>query len=120
MRKIVNEDEVLNLLKEKKFERITLSKLDFKDQIKLFKNAKTVIGLHGAGFSNLVFCESNTNVIEFNNSNGPKTIEVLAKRNNLNYSSLLSKAVKYDLNNQNSHIKIDLNDLEKVLDEKRK
>ncbi len=34
------------------------------DHIRIFQEASTVIGPHGAGFSNLVFCHRNTTVIE--------------------------------------------------------
>ena len=35
------------------------------DQILLFQSAEFIIGPHGAGLSNLLFCEPGTKVIEF-------------------------------------------------------
>ena len=46
-----------NLLKANDFEILVMSNFSFADQVKLFNNANFVIGLHGGGFANLVFCE---------------------------------------------------------------
>jgi len=34
------------------------------EQIELFSNADVVIGTHGAGLANILFCKPNTKVIE--------------------------------------------------------
>ena len=60
LRKIINEEEVKNYLIKKGFSIIVLSELSFLDQINLFSNAKQIIGLHGAGFANLVFSKPDT------------------------------------------------------------
>jgi len=63
-RKILNEAELIVLLKKLNFQIITLSKMNIFDQISLFKKAKVITGYHGAGFANLVFCSPKTKVIE--------------------------------------------------------
>ena len=63
-RKILNESELIALLKKLNFHIITLSKIDIFDQINIFKNAKVIVGYHGAGFANLVFSYPKTKVIE--------------------------------------------------------
>ncbi len=63
-RKIINEHELINKLKNLNFEIIRLSELTFLDQIKLFNSAKCIVGLHGAGFTNLIFSNPGTSVIE--------------------------------------------------------
>ena len=57
LRKIINENEVKICSKKNGFEFIQLEKLNFKDQTKIFNNADIIVGLHGAGFANLCFCE---------------------------------------------------------------
>ena len=63
-RKIINNDEVKNVLINLGFKSICLSDLSFKNQVKLFNNAKFIIGLHGGGFANLIFSRQGTKVIE--------------------------------------------------------
>ncbi len=63
-RRITNEDNIFNALKNYGFERYELSKLSLEDQILLFNNAEIVIGEHGAGLVNIIFCKSNTRIIE--------------------------------------------------------
>ena len=47
------------------FESIYLEGMSVTDQIVLFQNAEFIASPHGAGLSNLVFCEPGTKVIEF-------------------------------------------------------
>lgn len=63
-RKIINEDKLIQFLKKQDFKIVQLSKYEFKDQISLFYNAKIIISMHGAGLTNLIFCRTNTQVIE--------------------------------------------------------
>ena len=63
-RKILNEIELIALLKKLNFQIIILSEMNIFDQINLFKKAKVIIGYHGAGFTNLVFSSPKTKVIE--------------------------------------------------------
>ena len=63
-RKILNEIELIELLKKLNFQIITLSEMNIFDQINLFKKAKVIIGYHGAGFANLVFSSPKIKVVE--------------------------------------------------------
>jgi capsular polysaccharide biosynthesis protein len=62
-RKIENEDEVEGYLKKKGFEILQMSKLPFKEQVRACAEAKIVIGPHGAGLTNIVFCR-NAKILE--------------------------------------------------------
>ena len=64
-RKIHNFERVQSFLAGHGFETIFLEGLSIVDQILLFQNAEFVIGVHGAGLTNLLFCEPGTKVIEF-------------------------------------------------------
>ena len=59
----------------------------------IFNAAETIVGLHGAGFANIVFSKPNTKIIELKQKYhlGQK-FENLAKSNNL-----IFKALKFDL-----------------------
>ncbi|MEK0191436.1 tetratricopeptide repeat protein [Microcoleus anatoxicus] len=62
-RKIINEDEVLNLLQEYGFTNIDPANLSLAELAPLMANAKVVIG-YGAGNANLFLCSPGTKVIE--------------------------------------------------------
>lgn len=48
----------------KKFNKVYLEDLSLFDQISIFRNAKFIIGVHGAGMTNSVFCNKNVKIIE--------------------------------------------------------
>lgn len=47
-----------------KYKSVVLEKKEFKEQIKYFKNAKIIIGVHGGGLANILFCNIGTVLIE--------------------------------------------------------
>ena len=55
-----NEKELIHFLKKKNFFSVKLSELSVEEQIKLFNDAQIVIGLHGAGLANLIWCNKYT------------------------------------------------------------
>jgi tetratricopeptide (TPR) repeat protein len=63
-RKLVNEDDVINLLQQFGFISVILESLSVNEQAELFASADVVISPHGGGLTNLVFCNSGTTVIE--------------------------------------------------------
>jgi glycosyltransferase involved in cell wall biosynthesis len=64
-RKIDNFEQVQAFLSGHGFETIFLEGLSIVEQILLFQSAEFVIGAHGAGLTNLLFCKPGTKVIEF-------------------------------------------------------
>ncbi|MBD1921548.1 glycosyltransferase family 61 protein [Microcoleus sp. FACHB-831] len=54
---------MINFLKKFGFEQVTLESLSVSDQAALFSSAQVVIAPHGAGLSNVVFCNRGTKVI---------------------------------------------------------
>lgn len=63
-RKILNESEVLSILLPYGFEVIRSESLSFKDQIETFSQSEIVVAPHGAGLTNIVFCNPHTKVLE--------------------------------------------------------
>jgi capsular polysaccharide biosynthesis protein len=63
-RRIINEDQVLDYLLPLGYKPVYLEDLSFAEQISLFNNARYVIGLHGAGMTNIIWCESGSRVLE--------------------------------------------------------
>jgi len=112
LRTIENEEEVKNYLSSIGFEIVRLSEHSFEDQVSIFNAAETIVGLHGAGFANIVFSKPNTKIIELKTkSHLGKEIENLAKSNNLSF-----KALKFDLTGEDTatqfgHINVSINEL---------
>jgi len=111
---ISNEDEVKKYLFKNNFVSIKLHELDFIDQVQLFYNAKYIIGLHGGGFANIVFCKPKTNIIELRGKYSGNPIENLAKKNELNYNSIIVDA-KQSFPNQQGSIHIPIGKLEELI-----
>ncbi|QHT67884.1 glycosyltransferase family 61 protein [Rhodocytophaga rosea] len=61
---VINENELVNFLAEYGFKKVELGNMTFQQQVNLFGSAKVIIGPHGAGWANLVFCEPGTTAIE--------------------------------------------------------
>lgn len=63
-RKFVNEDEIVHLLENLGFEIVELSQYGFVEKIELFANAEIIVGLTGAGLTNMMFCSKKAHVVE--------------------------------------------------------
>ena len=115
LRLIKNEDRVKEYLESVGFKSICLTNFHFKDQVKIFNNADYIVGLHGAGFANLVFCKPETNIIEFKAKTTGEVIGNLAKKNKLKYNFIFGDSKESTSFHQQGSLKIDLNDLREKL-----
>jgi len=70
-RKLSNESELLPWLTAHGFETVFLEDLSLGQQIATMQSAKVVLGVHGAGFANLLFCQPGTTVIEIQDPEDP-------------------------------------------------
>ncbi|MBD1846783.1 glycosyltransferase family 61 protein [Cyanobacteria bacterium FACHB-63] len=94
-RRLLNEHQVFAFLEQQGFSRYRLSDLSVLEQICLFHQAEIIVGVHGAGFTNLTFCRSNTKVIElFSQEYTPIVYEQIAKHNHLVYTSLITDDIE--------------------------
>ncbi len=113
-RKIINNDEVKIFLKEEGFEILTLSNYSFKDQVNIFKNAEFIVGLHGAGFANLIFSRPKTKVIELCTRHSGNIFSNLGKTCKLNYKKIIDGSSKPN-KHQDNHVIVDLEKLKKLI-----
>ena len=112
---IINDIEVSNFLESKGFTKYKVGQLPFKRQISLFKNAKIIVGAHGAAFANLIFCEPRTKIIEIKPKNHPNYFSrKISEINNLNYELIETEIIPDDKKN-NGDIYLDLKYLEKIV-----
>jgi len=70
-RKLANEAELQPWLLEHGFETVFLEDLSLGQQIETMQSAKIVLGVHGAGFANLLFCQPGATVIEIQDPEDP-------------------------------------------------
>ncbi|MEB3343440.1 tetratricopeptide repeat protein [Okeania sp.] len=64
VRRLVNEDRVIEFLSTLGFQTVVLSSTSVAEQVSLFANAKVIVAVHGAALTNIVFCQSGTKIIE--------------------------------------------------------
>ena len=112
---ITNENEVERLLKKKGFQSLTLSDYSFLDQVKIFNSAEYIVGLHGAGFANTVFCEPKTKVLELKAETAGDAIKNLVEKNQLIYNQLSFANKTFNYDDQNGDIEVDIELLNKTL-----
>jgi hypothetical protein len=63
-RRLTNESELIDLLMRYGFVVIEPGRMSVTQQVRAFAEADVIIGLHGAGLANIVFCQKGTTVIE--------------------------------------------------------
>ena len=93
LRNIVNEDALVEELVKKGYQRVFLEDYSVKDQALMFSQVKEVIGVHGSGLTNLLFCTPGTKIIEidpFDGHRGPYSL--LAQEMQLHYQQLETSA----------------------------
>ena len=107
--KLINNDEIINYLRKKKFKILQLSKIKLIDQISIFKSCNEIVAPHGAGLANLVFCKRGTKVTEIIPNNiKNKEYKRVSKLNKLKHKFINLKQIK---NNKDGDMYLDLNQL---------
>jgi capsular polysaccharide biosynthesis protein len=64
---LMNENELLPLIQNAGFHVIHSEKLTIKDQVNIFSRVNTIMSIHGAGLTNMVFMPEGGSVIEIRN-----------------------------------------------------
>ena len=99
-RKIINEADIIPILRFKGYKIINPQLYTIEDQIKIFSNVDKIIGAYGSNLANIIFCKPNTEILEI----GPPFDEEyeklfenrykhLADLNKLKYSRLIADTV---------------------------
>lgn len=115
-RRIVNEDELIELLSGYGFKSYELTGLSFLEKIELFRKAKVVVAVHGAGQANLVFCDKGAEVLEIIPDGFVFPIFYdISNKVGVNYTYLISKAdtAKTTIN---SNIVVDLEEVREKIE----
>ena len=116
-RKVLNEKELILLLKKYDFSVIEDVPRSFSDQLRLYHNASFIIGPHGASFANILACRAGTQLLElFSNTYVPEYFRYLAYILDLNYAAYCNGApIGNDHRFVQDDIIVNLEDLEQQL-----
>ncbi len=94
-RRIVNEEALIDLLIPLGFECVRLERFTLPEQAALMRSAAVVLSIHGAGLTNIVFCEPGTQVIEIlPRSTILPYFWVIAQQRDLDYFALLGEVCR--------------------------
>lgn len=115
-RRAMNESEVFEPFRERGFERIQLEDLKLTEQINLFRNVKVITGIHGAGFSNLIYTDQGEHLIDIiHERHAQSAFYTLACAFGLEYTRLECKGVGKTDYEGNDDLMVDLDKVRKYL-----
>jgi len=102
-RNLINEGDIVNVLKKDGFRIVDLNNMDVFEQIDLFSNAKFVVSPTGSSLTNVVFCSPGTKVVEIKpkyifeyESNFKNRYSYLCDQLDLNYFSVEADPINLD------------------------
>jgi capsular polysaccharide biosynthesis protein len=114
-RKTVNEDEVFKFLQKKGFVKFNLDEPSIKAQANFFRNAKYIIGSHGAGFSNMIYSKNCKLVIDIIHEHHPQDCFYnLANCFNIDYAYFQCKGTGANSYANNDDILVELANFERT------
>ena len=91
-------------LKQNNIQKVILGELSIQEQANIFSNADLVIGLHGAGLTNIVFCKIGTKVVEIFSPNfGSPAYAITAGKLQLDYIPLTGRVISQDAHKDIAH-----------------
>ena len=117
-RRIINERNLYRTLRKHNFEIVCMEDLNFLDQFKLISKAKTIVGLHGAGLTHMLWLNKNSNVLEIRIKGDTQSncYFALASALKINYYYLLAEPKEgKSTNDNNINVHVDYTHLNKTL-----
>jgi capsular polysaccharide biosynthesis protein len=69
-RRIANENEISQVLRQRNFEIVEAENLSWREQANLFAGASVIVAPHGAALANIAFCKPGTRVVEISTRAG--------------------------------------------------
>ena len=118
-RKVLNEKELIDVLKKYNFEIIYPEDICIIEQINLFYNAEIIISPTGAGLGSIVFAKPRTRVLElcpeyFHTS----CLRILAHVMKLDYNYFVGKTTDTSMHPQQENFSVDLEDFKSIVFDK--
>jgi hypothetical protein len=107
-RRITNEDELFGFLELLGFKRYFLEELSMQDQMSLFSSAKMIVSPHGAGLTNILFCQPGTKILELFQLHEDDTYCYLSQVLMLDYHALKTTPFKKGGGYTDTSVSLDL------------
>lgn len=116
-RRIVNEDEVIPILRRFGFETVRAEELSFAEQVRICSRARYIVSNHGAGLTNMLFMKNGGSVLELRHQTDciNNCYFTLASALNLNYFYQTCAPEKPQDDPHEAHLLVDTAQLEKNL-----
>jgi capsular polysaccharide biosynthesis protein len=119
-RKLINEVEVMHYLHRFGFRSVTLETMPVTEHARLFASAKAVVAPHGAGLTNLMFCQPGTKVIEIFSPNHMHTCyPIISNHVKLDHYYLVGQGTRppeyINPRNHADDITVNLKDLQHIM-----
>jgi capsular polysaccharide biosynthesis protein len=113
-RKVSNEEDVVELLVKHDVEICCLEEYSFEQTIQKLSGIKCLIGLHGAGLTNMLFMQSGGMIVEFRNEHDRHNNAYFALASDLDhqYYYIRGKAESVD---NSSDVHVDISELEELM-----
>ncbi len=121
-RNVVNQDELMKQLESLNFESVVLESLTISEQAELMASASVVLAPHGAGLSNIVFCQPGTKIIElFAPTYVPPCYRIISNICGLEHYYLIGELVENTMDEDLTHsgllnMRINIDDLMSLLE----
>lgn len=120
MRRVVNEAAVEEALRPLGFEVFDNAEHSMREQVRAFRDAEMIVSPHGAGLSNIAYCDPGTTVVELvpeGYDQGVTSYRSLADLFRLPYVQLFAREVKRDRkgNRCNSDVEVDIEELDRTI-----
>jgi capsular polysaccharide biosynthesis protein len=117
-RKVLNEDEIVPFLESHSFKVICFEDLSFFEQIQMCRQVNILIGLHGAGLTNIMFMQPGSKVLELRKHDDGHNYFYYALSSALNldyyYQGCISD--KPELSVQDADIWVDMEELNRNIE----
>lgn len=114
-RKVINEIDVIKMLKEFDFQILEFEEFTLDEQISIMHHTDILVSIHGAGLTNMIFCKPETNILELSlkNQGMDKCYFNLANCMDLNYYYQFCESPNTKLSYSQADILIDSQVLKK-------
>ena len=110
MRRVINENDVLEALSNFGFVDYVLEEMSFIDQVRLFSQAKIIVAPHGAGLTNIIFAQQLT-IVELFGSSLPPCFANLSRGLGFQYGCLKCQAPHTKMRLQDSDMIVNITEL---------
>ncbi len=112
-RRILNEAALISVLERYNYQMVTLSGMSVREQAKLFNSARFIIGMHGAGLTNILFGRGDATLVEiFADTYGTLSFWILAASMGKRYASYLGDRLVAGPHPQFDNVEIDIGKFE--------